>query len=364
MAKKSIGGFTGMAVLVAGLILAACGSGPSPFSQMFGGSVSSGPGTSEFQTRYDNDRNLVIVKYTGASAAVVVPAEIEGITVVGIGEKAFSGNTTMKSVTIPDSVTFIDEDAFDKCTGLAGITIPASVIRIGENVTDAEDAFDGCTGLTDITVAEDNGVYGSEDGALFNRDKTTLLLCPEGKSGNYTIPSSVTSVAYCALESCKKLTAVTIPDSVTSIGEWAFKNCSGLTSITIPGSVKTIGGAIRKEDEALMGAFLDCTGLKTVTLSEGIASIGAGAFAYCTSLTSIGIPNSVTYIGGNAFAACDKLSSVTVSPVNGRKWDTEVAGSRTGRGYDAHWVFFNDPLNDASKTALRNAGYPTEQGKF
>jgi hypothetical protein len=357
MAKKRFFGFVGMA-LIFGLVLAACGS----FSQLLGGSSASGPGTAEFLTRYDNDRNLVIVKYIGRSEAVLIPAEIEGITVVGIGEKAFSGNTTMKSVTIPDSITFIDEDAFDKCTGLTGVTIPAPVVRIGKDVNDAEDAFDGCTGLTGITVAGANGVYSSENGALFNKDKTTLLLCPEGKSGSYTVPSSVTSIGYCALESCKKLTAVTIPNSVISIGELAFRDCTGLTSITIPGSVKTIGGNIRNDE--LYGAFLDCSGLKTITISEGVASIGGGAFAYCTGLTSVSIPNSVISIGGNAFAACDKLTSVTVSPVNGRKWDVEIAGSRTSSGYGVHWVFYNCPLNDASKTALRNAGYPTEQGKF
>ncbi|MDR0731523.1 MAG: leucine-rich repeat domain-containing protein, partial [Treponema sp.] len=81
-------------------------------------------------------------------------------------------------------------------------------------------------------------------------------------------------------------------------------------------------------------------------------------------LTSVSIPNSVTYIGGNAFAACSKLTSVTVSPVEGRVWDVEIAGSRTSSGYGTHWVFQQTPLNEASKTALRNAGYPTEQGKF
>jgi hypothetical protein len=259
-------------------------------------------------------------------------------------------------------VVAIGKDAFDKNVKLTGLTIPASVTVIADNIDKAEDAFDGATGLTSITVDEDNGIYSSADGVLFNKAKTTLLLCPEGKSGSYTIPSSVTGIVYCAFENCARLTSVTIPDSVTSIDELAFNSCTGLTSITIPGSVKTIGGDIRNEN--LYGAFLSCTGLQTVTISEGVTSIGGGAFAFCADLTSISIPNSVTYIGGNAFAACGKLTSVTVSPVNGRNWDVEVADSRNSSGYAAHWVFQNSPLDNASKTALTNAGYPTEQGKF
>jgi hypothetical protein len=258
-------------------------------------------------------------------------------------------------------VVAIAKDAFDKNVRLTGLTIPASVTVIADTVDKAEDAFDGATGLTSITVDEANSVYSSADGVLFNKAKTTLILCPEGKGGSYTIPSSVTVIADCALEDCAKLTSVIIPDSVTSIGELAFNNCTGLTSITIPGSVKTIGGRV---NENLYGAFMGCTGLKTVTISEGVASIGGGAFAYCTNLPSVNIPDSVIYVGGNAFAACDKLTTVTVSPVNGRNWDVEIAGSRTSSGYGSYWAFQNSPLNNASKTALTNAGYPTEQGKF
>jgi hypothetical protein len=283
-------------------------------------------------------QTVTITGYVGAGGAAEIPAVIEDLPVTAIGK-----------------------DAFDKHVALTILTIPASVIIITDNVDRAENAFDGATGLTDITVDEANGVYSSADGVLFNKDKTTLLLCPEGKGGTYTIPSSVTSIAYCAFEDCAKLTGVTIPDSVTSIGELAFTDCTGLTSITIPGSVKTIGGSIR--NNKMHGAFVGCTSLNTLTISEGVSSIGGSAFAYC-GLTSVSIPDSVTYIGGNAFAACNRLISVTVSPVDGRKWDIEIAGSRTSGGFGVLWVFQQSPLNEASRAALRNAGYPTVDGKF
>jgi hypothetical protein len=289
------------------------------------------------------ERTVTITGYIGAGGPAEIPSVIEEVPVTAIGKDAFDKSVKLTSLTIPASVTSIG-------------------IVIGNNLDRTEDAFDGATGLTNITVGEANSVYSSVDGVLFNKAKTTLLLCPEGKSGIYTIPSSVTGIAYCAFEDCARLTSVIIPDSVTSIGELAFTDCTGLTSITIPGSVKTIGGALRNDE--MYGAFVGCTGLKTLTIAEGVTSIGGAAFAYCESLTSVSIPDSITYVGGNAFAACDKLTSVTVSPVSGRKWDIEIPDSKTSGGYGVNWVFYGCPLDNASKTALKNAGYPTAQGKF
>jgi len=266
----------------------------------------------------DPNKTVTITGYNGAGGAVEIPAEIEGF-----------------------SVTAIEKNAFDKSFRLTSLTIPASVIIIADSVDEAENAFDGTTGLANITVDEANSVYSSAEGVLFNKEKTKLLMCPEGKIGNYTIPSSVTDIVYCA-----------------------FEDCSKLINVTIPGSVNTIGGGV-KDDDILLGAFMKCTGLKTITISDGVTAIGKGAFAACENLTSITIPDSVTYIGGNAFAGCARLTSVTITPVNGRIWDVEVAGSRNSSGdYEVIWVFANCPLNNASKTALLNAGYPSEKGKF
>jgi hypothetical protein len=69
---------------------------------------------------------------------------------------------------------------------------------------------------------------------LFNKALTTLIQCPGGKTGPYTIPASVTSIGSYAFRDCTGLTSVTIPASVTNIGSSAFDHCSGLTSVTIP----------------------------------------------------------------------------------------------------------------------------------
>jgi hypothetical protein len=87
--------------------------------------------------------------------------------------------------------------------------------------------------LTAINVAADNTNYSSENGVLYNKNKTFLYKYPAGKAGTtFTIPNNVTSIRDFAFAGCKSLTSVTIPNSVTSIEREAFRLCTGLTSVT------------------------------------------------------------------------------------------------------------------------------------
>jgi hypothetical protein len=148
-------------------------------------------------------------------------------SVTSIGSWVFC-NTGLTSITIPSSVTSIGSYAFCGCTGLTSITIPSSVTSIGVS------AFFNCIGLTSIIVDDSNTTYSSSDGVLFNKNKSTLICYPAGKTGTtYTILSSVTSIGGSAFSCCTGLTSITIPSSVTSIGSYAFSNCTGLTSIYV-----------------------------------------------------------------------------------------------------------------------------------
>jgi hypothetical protein len=158
-----------------------------------------------------------------------------GQGVTHLGRAAFY-ECNVTNVTIPDSVEWIEYMAFGFCTNL-------TTISLGRNVATIEGgAFESSSKLASILVAPFNPVYSSVDGVVFDKNRTTLLLCPEGKSGSYTIPSGVTSIGGLALYQCARLTDVTIPDSVTNIGGAAFSYCYGLTNVTIGTGVTSIGG--------------------------------------------------------------------------------------------------------------------------
>ena len=189
-------------------------------------------------------------------------------SVTSIGEWAFYACTGLTSVNIPNSVTRIDMCAFYECSSLKSVTIPSSVTQIGAAVF-------ASSGVS-VTVVPDNKRYCSENGMLFDKEKTEL--CYGGPSG----------------------TAFRMPESVETIGWLSFYGRNDLTSITIPGNVKKIGNT----------AFKNCENLRSVVLSDGVTKIGGSVFYYCTVLTSITIPKSLTSIGADAFLGCDSLTDV------------------------------------------------------
>ena len=228
---------------------------------------------------------------------------------------------------IPNSVTSIDWYAFSGCTSLTSITIPNSITKIGSS------AFLNCTSLKKVYYTGDikgwlsidmtdyssnpysnNPIYYSHN-LYINNVLLTDLIIPEGItsiSSNFahctsltsiTIPSSVMSFGLHAFSGCTGLTSITIPSSVMSINRYAFSGCTGLTSITIPNSVTSIGGY----------AFKGCTGLTSITMGNGITSIGDTCFGGCTNLTTITIGSTIEQIGEHVFADCTNIDTLIIT---------------------------------------------------
>ncbi len=243
-----------------------------------------------------------------------------------------------------NDVTKIPENAFSGCASLEMIYLPDRVKEVGKN------AFKGCTALNSIISI--NSVDNYRALVIGDCLYATALADVE----EYTIPSGVKKIAAAAFSGCKTIKKVVIPEGVTEIEAGAFEDCDNLESLDIPNSLTNFGGDIitgtcNEEVEIAVSsthpnllkyttssneqislysytnvlfdsfengvgyvfyykgeipyqAFYNCSGLTSVTIGNGVTSIGDYAFRYCTSLTSVTIGNGVTSIGDSAFYGC------------------------------------------------------------
>lgn len=216
---------------------------------------------------------------------------------------------------IPSSVYEVRCMAFKNNPYLHSITIPQSVTNIEVG------AFKACDNLRHISVDSRNEFYSSLDDVLFNKSHTDLLVFPAKKTGEYTVPSTVTHIDQ-AFYHCQGPLTVQLPDSVHELWPWTFSQCYGLQSITLPNKLTRIYGlafenctnlhqitfpASLKTIDAY--AFRN-TGLTDVTLPPQLGSIEAGLFAGCNLLTNVVVNAGVTNIGDKAFSSCTNLLSV------------------------------------------------------
>ena len=242
-----------------------------------------------YTTNSQDATTITITGYSGPGGDLFIPSNIVGNAVTGIGLGAFSGNSSLTSVTIPNSITSIGQSAFWECSSLTNATIPESVTNIGRVV------FYKCTRLLAIMVDTNNTVYSSSNGVLFNKDQTTLIQYPGGKTGDnfsYAVPESVSAIGDFAFNWCIYLSNIIIGNGVTYIGSYAFYN-SSINRVTIPDTVTSINDS----------TFFSCDNLTSVWIGAGVTNIGAWAFYYCPYLSSVIIPPSVTSIGSYAFNA-------------------------------------------------------------
>ena len=158
--------------------------------------------------------------------------------------------------------------------------------------------------------------YKTVDGIIYSADMTTLITCPQMKTGKVVIPEGVKRIRKAAF-SGSKISGVVLPDSLEKIEAEAFYGCENLEDVDFGHGLERIGEngcknifagcAISKLvlppqiKKIGVCAFYCCFKLTDLVLNEGLEEIGAGAFIYCNSLTQVALPESIKKIGKSAF---------------------------------------------------------------
>jgi hypothetical protein len=257
-----------------------------------------------------------------------------------IGASVFNNCLSLASITLPDGLTVIGDSAFMNCISLASVALPDSLTTLGN------DAFRECSSLE--TVALNTGLESIGVNAFYNDSALSAINFPAGLKTigdnafngcglvSVNLPSTMNVIEAYTFANCQSLVSVTIPQEVETIRDSAFLNNLRLVSVTSLASVTTIeqnafyncqslesfnlsavtivGAAVFQNCDFLRGPitlvgmtsvptnlFQDCAALASVTLPEGLASIGDYAFSGCVSL-SVTVPASVTSLGMGVFS--------------------------------------------------------------
>ncbi len=213
---------------------------------------------------YVYDDYAYIVDYNEYTAEeVVIPAEIEGVEVVGIEYAIFGSCTNLKKVTIPDTLKYFN-----------GFNVQAD-------------------NLEEIVISETNPYFTFYDGMLYSKDMKSLIFCPiQNATEELKISEKTEVILDYAFIGCNNLKKAIIPENIKHINNAAFIICENLESVELPESITKIA----------MDTFYLCKSLKEVKFNGVIEKIGMGAFNGCTALAEFEIPDTVDYIGADAFA--------------------------------------------------------------
>lgn len=258
-----------------------------------------------------NEEYATIYHYTGKEKDLVLPKSIivdrKDIPVKGIARYAFVGNSSIKILTIPSSILFIDSAAFVNVSSLEQIFAESISRPTGWESSYLDDRV--LFGFKE-RVKTDNGfecaVFQNEHNQIF-----AALFDYTGSADNVTIPSiietddheiTISTIMPQTFSNCTSVKQIKIPDTIKEIKNKAFNGCRSLKTVYIPNSITTTGDY----------SFAGCTSLTTVFFEDNskLQSIGQNAFDGCNSLTSITIPASVSSLDCLSFSDCTNLTSV------------------------------------------------------
>ena len=188
------------------------------------------------------------------------------------------------------------------------LTIPKEVTHAGitYTVTGIKHSDLWGTTLQSVTVVPDNAYLSSQDGVIFNKDKTELLWYPKGKSDvSYEVPASVIKLEEESFKGVDALTSVTLPDGLKTIEDYVFNNCHNLTTLNLPFSLEFIG------NYSIIGLKVS-----SMVIPEDITELHSFFLSYCPELTSVVLPSTLTKIWRKSFSNDPKLKTVTCKAAN------------------------------------------------
>lgn len=241
---------------------------------------------------------LTKIKTDTTDDAIIIPDTLGGKPVVGLGSNPFwnYGYFYFDKLVIPATVKTIDPGFM------------TSYSHQGKYFT----AFE---------VEESSPYFKAVDGVLYSKDGTTLVRCPLGKSGTFTVPEDVKEIAKYGFYCCG-ITDLRLNEGLTSVGDSAFYQMP-ITSISLPSTLMNFGKSVFGQttitditlamDTVPASLMQNCYELKTVTLKEGVRVIGQDAFHGCGDLVSVNFPSTLEVIEKGVFDFCYDLTSIALN---------------------------------------------------
>ena len=250
--------------------------------------------------------NIIITAYLGDSDSIVVPAFVDGKFVTGIYQQVIA-NYTVKTAVIsqgiqniscimPTSVFFLKTKNTNYA--LETLIIPESVSYFGPCL------FSYLDNLKEISVSKFNNCFSSEDGVLYNKDKTVLIDYPSKKADEeFTVPSSVTEINDYAFVKCYNLKRISVGDNVTYLGAYFLYSCPLLEEVKLGEGI----------DEVFAYSFYNCDSLETLAIPDSVTSwVNEGVGSECDLLKSVSIGSGCSQIRSNSFNKCNSLEKVII----------------------------------------------------
>lgn len=243
-----------------------------------------------------SDKTLKITGLKNTAKTITIPKTIDGKDITVIGNKAFE-KSSVKKVTLPDTVTTIESYAFCEATSLEEISLSKNLKNIGNyafekcaslkeiNLKNVEYigimAFYKCNALSALTVPSGVKEIGTRAFSTCKSIKTIELNCDYKANAPYNEYART-------FENCTSLQKLKIGDKVTNISEKAFSGCTALSEIIFPDTLKNI----------LDYAFEKCSSLKELTVPKSVEDVGYMAFIGCKSLIKAKILGDNTTLNG------------------------------------------------------------------